>query len=598
MNTDFSAALSRIEPPVEPPVEPRLPGRVDALWFEFRACGLRGLRWMHDRVDRAHRRHRPSSRWCDAPVISESTSRLWPREGAPERALVLGKIQNLRRARIAFDGIELLRGQTLSFWAQVGRPTRRRGFAIGRELREGCLIPSVGGGLCQLSNVLYDAAIEAGIEVLERHAHSQIVPGSAASRDRDATVFWNYIDLRLRAPYDLRLEVDLDEERLRVRVRSADVAAPAAAPRARARPEITLVDADDAVARGVVTQRPGDCVTCGQDACFRNAPAVAEATRLDEAATNAVAVLVDAPMPEHAAFLRGLPGVEWLASPRPSLLHRVVSAVDRRLRPRPPARRAMEDARMAARRIAAHLRPEHHELYVDQSWLPFLWRDGVLAGRRFHVLMRALPMDRIHAELDLASARWPGEPTLRDFRADDALLRDERLALASAVSWIGPHADMLAIAGARAHPLAWRLPPGDATRASRADGPVRVLFPASSLVRKGVLELAEALRGLDAEVILPVRDGGEPGRWGDLPITRIADPAEALSRCDVVALPAWVEHQPRALLAAIARGVPVIATPACGLGALQGWTDVRAGDVDALRRALRHIDEQRRATSV
>lgn len=594
MSTDFPAALS----PIEPPVEPRLPGRVDALWFEVRACGLRGLRWMRNRVDSTHRRHRPSSRWRDAPVISESMSRLWPREGAPERALVLGKIQNLRRARIAFDGIELLRGETISFWAQVGRPTRRRGFAIGRELREGCLIPSVGGGLCQLSNVLYDAAIEAGIEVLERHAHSQVVPGSAASRDRDATVFWNYIDLRLRVPYDLRLEVELDDERLRVRVRSADAAAPAATPRVRARPEITLVDADGAVVQGGVAQRPGDCVTCGQDECFRNGPAVAEAARLDEAATHAVAALVDAPMPEHAAFLRGLPGVEWLASSRPSLARRMVSAIDRRLRPRPPAQRAMEDARMTARRIAARLRPEHHELYIDQAWLPFLWRDGVLAGRRFHVLMRALPMDRIHAELDVASARWPGERTLRDFRAEDALLCDERRALASAASWIGPHAGMLAIAGARAHPLAWRLPASDATHASRADGPLRVLFPASSLVRKGVLELAEALRGLDVEVILPVRDGGEPGRWGELPIARIADPAEALSRCDVVALPAWVEHQPRALLAAIARGVPVVATPACGLGALHGWTDVPAGDVDALRRALLHIDGQRRATSV
>lgn len=594
MSIDLSATLS----PIEPPVEPRLPGRIDALWFEVRACGLRGLRWMRDRGDPAHRRHRPSSRWRDAPVICESTSRLWPREGAPERALVLGKIQNLRRARVAFDGIELLRGQTLSFWAQVGRPTRRRGFAIGRELREGCLIPSVGGGLCQLSNVLYDAAIEAGIEVLERHAHSQVVPGSAASRDRDATVFWNYIDLRMRAPYDLRLEVHLDDECLCVRVRSADATAPAAAPRERARPEITLVDADGAVVQGAVAERPGDCVTCGQDECFRNAPAVAEAARLDEAATNAVAVLASTPMPEHAAFLRDLPGAEWLASPQPSLLRRVVSAIDRRLRPRPPAWRAMDDARVTAGRIAACLRPEHHELYVDQSWLPFLWRDGVLAGRRFHVLMRALPMNRIHAELDVASARWPGEPTLRDFRADDALLRDEHLALASAASWIGAHAGMLAIAGERAHPLAWRLPPSGAARAMHSGGPLRVLFPASSLVRKGVLELAEALRGLDAEVILPARDGGESGRWGDLPIARIADPAEALSRCDVVALPAWVEHQPRALLAAIAQGVPVIATPACGLGALHGWTEVSAGDVDALQRALLHIDERRRAKSI
>ena len=69
---------------------------------------------------------------------------------------------------------------------------------MGRELREGCLVPSIGGGLCQLSNALYDAALRAGLQVVERHRHTQVVPGSLAESDRDATVFWNYRDLRLR----------------------------------------------------------------------------------------------------------------------------------------------------------------------------------------------------------------------------------------------------------------------------------------------------------------------------------------------------------------------------------------------------------------
>ena len=86
-----------------------------------------------------------------------------------------------------------------SFWKQVGRTNRLKGYVAGRELREGCLIPSIGGGLCQLSNALYDAALQAGFEIVERHAHSQVIPGSLAEAGANATVFWNYVDLRFRS---------------------------------------------------------------------------------------------------------------------------------------------------------------------------------------------------------------------------------------------------------------------------------------------------------------------------------------------------------------------------------------------------------------
>jgi glycosyltransferase involved in cell wall biosynthesis len=224
--------------------------------------------------------------------------------------------------------------------------------------------------------------------------------------------------------------------------------------------------------------------------------------------------------------------------------------------------------------------------------------------------MRSLPMARIHAELERAAAVHPQEPTLRDFRADSALLRAETEGLAAAQRWIGAHAQVVALGGARADLLPWRLPspegdarmpstsmPSTGTPSTRAPGPLRVLFPASSLVRKGVLELSAALRGIDAEVLLPLREGGEAARWGDTPLRRIAidtpaQLAQALMQCDAVVLPAWVEHQPRALLAAIAQGVPVIATAACGLGALPGWQEVPAGDAEALRARLQRIAER------
>ncbi|MBS0410854.1 MAG: glycosyltransferase [Proteobacteria bacterium] len=53
--------------------------------------------------------------------------------------------------------------------------------------------------------------------------------------------------------------------------------------------------------------------------------------------------------------------------------------------------------------------------------------------------------------------------------------------------------------------------------------------------------------------------------------------------------PALVEDQPRRLLAALAAGVPVIATPACGLDTRPGLTLVEADDAEALTAALRAL---------
>src|SRR5262249_14281313 len=146
------------------------------------------------------------------------------------------------------------------FWKQVGRATRRRGYVEGRQLLEGCLIPAVGGGLCQLSNALYDIADRAGLEVVERHPHSRIIPGSAAAAGRDATVAWNYIDLRFRTSRPILIEALLTRDELIVRVRGKK---PQAAGPAE-RPAFVLLDQ-----RPVLDAAAHSCATCGVEQCFR-----------------------------------------------------------------------------------------------------------------------------------------------------------------------------------------------------------------------------------------------------------------------------------------------------------------------------------------
>src|SRR5262245_27885584 len=189
--------------------ELKLPTRTEAFWFHFRAICFRARRWWQNRRAGAPRRIAGRPIAPAGALLAESRSPLFHGSNPAEFALQAGKVQNLRVAVRSIHGVQIKAGEVFSFWAQVGRPIRARGFVHGRELREGCIIPSVGGGLCQLSNALYDAALSGDLEIVERHAHSQRVPGSMAVSGRDATVFWNYVDLRLRAKFEWQIEARL-----------------------------------------------------------------------------------------------------------------------------------------------------------------------------------------------------------------------------------------------------------------------------------------------------------------------------------------------------------------------------------------------------
>jgi len=133
------------------------------------------------------------------PIIAESRTPLRMTDDEVENLFISGKIHNLRLAIRKLNGLEVGAGDVFSFWTHLGRTSRWKEYVPGRELREGCLILTIGGGLCQLSNALYDAALQAGLQIVERHAHTRVIAGSLAEIGRDATVFWNYVDLRFKS---------------------------------------------------------------------------------------------------------------------------------------------------------------------------------------------------------------------------------------------------------------------------------------------------------------------------------------------------------------------------------------------------------------
>jgi vancomycin resistance protein VanW len=153
-----------------------------------------------------------------ALLLARDESPLYTLTDPRERELELGKVQNLRVAAAAIDGLVVRPGETFSFWRAAGRATRAKGYVTGRELRQGCMIPSIGGGICQLTNALSRVAHRAGMELVERHRHSVQPEGLTIDEATDATVFWNYIDFRFRSDRPVRIGARLGETALVVRM--------------------------------------------------------------------------------------------------------------------------------------------------------------------------------------------------------------------------------------------------------------------------------------------------------------------------------------------------------------------------------------------
>lgn len=113
------------------------------------------------------------------------------------------KVVNLRLAVDRLDGVLLKPGQTLSFWRLVGPPRARRGFVDGLVLDHGHVSVGIGGGLCQLTNLIFWMTLHTPLEVRERWRHSyDVFPDSSRSQPfgSGATCAWPSLDLQIANP--------------------------------------------------------------------------------------------------------------------------------------------------------------------------------------------------------------------------------------------------------------------------------------------------------------------------------------------------------------------------------------------------------------
>ncbi len=137
-----------------------------------------------------------------------------------KRELDEGKIENINIAIAHLNGLVIPPGKTFSFWKHVGRPSSKRGFKKGLVLANGRLKEDIGGGLCQLSNLIAYMFACTECAFVERKHHSRdVFPDSNRSVPfaSGATIFYNLIDLRIKNtyPFPVRLNLRTTDTQLR-----------------------------------------------------------------------------------------------------------------------------------------------------------------------------------------------------------------------------------------------------------------------------------------------------------------------------------------------------------------------------------------------
>ncbi len=134
--------------------------------------------------------------------VYESASLIRRTLGNADPALQEGKAVNLALAAPRLDGILIRPGEEFSFWHLVGAVTARRGYRTGMIIRGGEAGADIGGGMCQMTNLIHWLVLHSPLTITEHHHHDgyDLFPdyGRTVPFGTGTSILYNYIDYRFR----------------------------------------------------------------------------------------------------------------------------------------------------------------------------------------------------------------------------------------------------------------------------------------------------------------------------------------------------------------------------------------------------------------
>ncbi|MEG0133927.1 MAG: VanW family protein [Clostridium sp.] len=108
----------------------------------------------------------------------------------------VNRVGNIKLATRTINGTVIMPGETFSTNKTLGPRIKSNGYKEAPTIVNGTLTPGLGGGICQVSSTLYNAALLSNLDIVERRPHSLRVGYVPASRD--AVISEDYIDLKFK----------------------------------------------------------------------------------------------------------------------------------------------------------------------------------------------------------------------------------------------------------------------------------------------------------------------------------------------------------------------------------------------------------------
>lgn len=217
-------------------------------------------------------------------------------------------------------------------------------------------------------------------------------------------------------------------------------------------------------------------------------------------------------------------------------------------------------------------------IVITQNLLPFAFKNGLLRGRTYDVIMIRLPLEHLQQRLDFLKSNFPESVTAGDFRVDDSLLEIEKEALKEARQIISLHAEVTDLFKEKSIHIDWK----SITQKTKVSKGQKILFPSHGIARKGAFEIRKLAMELNLNIDVRGNIKEYPGFWQGINVTF----STGLENVCLVVFPAYIEQQPRIIVKALSFGIVVIASEACGLRPQENLILIPTGDYEALKKEV------------
>ena len=135
------------------------------------------------------------------------------------------KVKNLEIAGKKIDGIIIKPGEVFSFWNLVGRATKKKGYLEGLVITGRSLGKGIGGGVCQMGNLIHYLVLHTDLEVVEKHHHSDALFPDEKRRvpfGTGTSISYKKLDYKFKntTKYPIQLRIWQDDTMLYGEIRS------------------------------------------------------------------------------------------------------------------------------------------------------------------------------------------------------------------------------------------------------------------------------------------------------------------------------------------------------------------------------------------